>query len=795
MRLLIFTIFAAIGCAGLSAQASLIKDIRSGSSSSSPKEFAMLDGKLFFSATSDSLGTELFVTDGTTEGTQLFKDLVEGSASGSPASLTVFNGKLYFSANTDTLGSELWVSDGTSQGTRVLADVNPGMDGSFISTFVEFKDRLYFTAADTLVAGSFRPVPKYELYRLSEDGASVEFFKEVGDSTNSGAPGNFLVVDELLYFTGFAGVDNHPIFGARPFSGLWISDGSTDGTRAITEQREVITNPSNLASLNGQVYFQGSTPQGGNELYTFDGDSIRLVLDSRPEPGSSTSPSGITAFGDYIFYQGASDSFGVELYVSDGTAEGTRLFDINLGPGTGSNLNGDSRPHDFTILKQLNGEEALYFVGRDSVLRDQLFKLTLDESGEPEITSFFDLYGVSHTNVDELTSTGSALYFEANTPEFGAEIYKLSLIDDGSPTLVADVNPGSSGSSPANLTLFHNEILYAARADVGTELYGFDVDRADYEISVVGEGVVSNGTTIDLGTIFIGESSDEEIVILNTGVGPNAGAVLNLDELGSTFTVETAADLGNIAAGRFSSVSLNLAPTEEGMMMDSLVLSVFGPDGVETFTIYLTANVLRRTGELTATAAGTPLTGIEGINFGDVLAFQDSTITIALENTGNGPLQYLPSLLEGTKFTADDLSGGTLPAGASDAISITFSPQSVTTYEDTLVITLFLNEVTTDELIIPLTGNTIVNSINNFGIEAVRAFPNPTTDLLRIELSEPLPGATTRVFDLNGRQVLTGTWPQNARTHSIMLGALPAGNYVLEVLGAKGRLVIEIVKR
>ncbi|WP_020567837.1 ELWxxDGT repeat protein [Neolewinella persica] len=794
MRSLIFTLFVAFGCAGLSAQASLIKDIRSGTSSSSPKEFAMLNGKLYFSASSDSLGTELFVTDGTTEGTELFKDLLEGSSSGSPANITVFNDKLYFSANTDTLGSELWVSDGTSEGTRLLADVNPGTDGSFIRNFVEFKDRLYFSAADTLLPG-FRPSPKFEFYRLSEDGESVEFFKEVGDSTNSGSPGNFLIIDDLLYFSGYAGVDIHPVFGPRAFSGLWVSDGTTEGTRAITEQPEVVTNPSNFAALNGQLYFQGSTTQGGNELYTFDGDSIRLILDSRPEPGSSTSPAGITAFGDYIFYQGASDSFGVELYVSDGTAEGTRLLDVNLGPGTGSSLNGDSRPHDFLVLKQLNGEDALYFVGRDSVLRDQLFKLTLDETGEPVITSFFDLYGVSHTNVDELTSTGSALYFEANTPEFGAEIYKLSLVNDGPPTLVADINPGSSGSSPANLTLLRDKILYAARADVGTELYGIDVDRTDFEISVVGEGVISNGAIIDLGTIFIGESSDEEIVVLNTGVGPNAGAILNLEDLGSTYTVETAANLDNIAEGRFSTVSLNVAPTVEGMMLDSLVLSVFGPDGPEAFKVYLMATAERRTGALSATAAGTMLTGTEEINFGDVLAWQDSTITIALENTGNGPLQYLPSLMEGTKFTADDLFGATLSAGGSDAISITFSPQSVTTYEDTLVITLFLNEVTTDELIIPLAGNTIVNSINNFGIEAVRAFPNPTTDQLYIELSEPLLAGSTRIFDVNGRMVLEGVWPRNARTHAITMGSLPAGSYTVEVLDRQGRMVIEVIKR
>jgi hypothetical protein len=202
-----------------------------------------------------------------------------------------------------------------------------------------------------------------------------------------------------------------------------------------------------------------------------------------------------------------------------------------------------------------------------------------------------------------------------------------------------------------------------------------------------------------------------------------------------------------------------------------------------------------RVGALEATANGTTLTGTEEVNYGDVLAFQDSTIAIILSNTGTGPLMYTPSLRVGEKFTADDLAATEIAVDGMDTINITFSPQSVTTYQDTLVLALTLNEVTTDELIIPLTGNTIVNSINNFGIEAVRAFPNPTTDQLFIELSEPLLAGSARVFDVNGRVVLNGAWPRNARTHAINLASLPAGSYTVEVLDRQGRMVIEVIKR
>ncbi len=794
MRFLLYTLLLFIGGSSLHAQASLIKDIRSGTGSSSPGQFTLFDGKFFFQAGSDSLGTELFVTDGTTEGTQLFKDLVEGSASGRPQNFFAFNNKLYFAADTDSLGTELWVSDGTSEGTRMLADINPGPIGSAPANFIEYNGRLYFTAADTLVPGGFRPAPDTELYRLSEDEQSAELFKEIGIGDTIGNPRNFIIVDGLLYFSGVAGVTIHPVFGPRPFSGLWVSDGSAEGTRLITEQQETVTNPSEMVDFNGVLFFQGATELGGDELFAYAGDSVRLVVDPRLEPGLGSRPAGMTVLGDKLFYNASSDSLGVELYMTDGTAAGTRLLDIHLGPGIGSNLNGDSRPRDLQVVTEIDGKEVLYFVARDSVIRDQLFRLTLDEQGEPEISSFLDLYGVSLSAVNDITSTGSTLYFEADTDEFGTELYKFSLIGDTAPERVTDVNPGSANASPANLSLLDNTLLFTARGALGTELYGLPADRGAFEISVVGEGEVNNGDTLDLGTIFIGEASDEEVIVLNTGSGRNAATVLNQAALGASFSVVPGPGLGSIAEGRFGSISLNVAPGEEGLMMDSLVLSVFGADGPETVKLYLLADARRRTGELTATAAGTPLTGTEEINFGDVVAWQDSTITVTFENTGNGPLQFLPALVEGTKFSADDLSAGTLLPGESDAIAITFSPQSVTTYTDTLVLTLFLNEVTTTELVIPLIGNALINSINNFGIAAVRAYPNPTTDQLRVELQAGLKDGTARVFDAVGRLVLQSAWPQNAVQHTFSLATLPAGSYTVEVASVQGRLLLEVIK-
>ena len=123
--------------------------------------FTEFNDKLFFSADDGENGKELWVSDGTPGGTQLLVDINpttsgDGFANSSFASgFTEFNDKLFFTADDGENGNELWVSDGTTKGTQLLVDINPGTnyyDGSInsssASNFTEFDDKLVFTADD-----------------------------------------------------------------------------------------------------------------------------------------------------------------------------------------------------------------------------------------------------------------------------------------------------------------------------------------------------------------------------------------------------------------------------------------------------------------------------------------------------------------------------------------------------------------------------------------------------------------------------------------------------------------------
>ncbi len=53
-----------------------------------------------------------------------------------------------FSADSELYGREVWISDGTSEGTKLLADLLPGPIGSDPSAFVDLNGQILFAADD-----------------------------------------------------------------------------------------------------------------------------------------------------------------------------------------------------------------------------------------------------------------------------------------------------------------------------------------------------------------------------------------------------------------------------------------------------------------------------------------------------------------------------------------------------------------------------------------------------------------------------------------------------------------------
>ncbi|MGB5983295.1 MAG: T9SS type A sorting domain-containing protein [Nonlabens sp.] len=105
-----------------------------GGNDSSPTNLFVFNGEIYFSADDGSgtntagtdVGRELYKTDGTAAGTVFIKDIRPGSSGSSPFNLFVYDSNLYFTAFDGN--SELWTTDGTTAGTTKV-DLLPSVNG------------------------------------------------------------------------------------------------------------------------------------------------------------------------------------------------------------------------------------------------------------------------------------------------------------------------------------------------------------------------------------------------------------------------------------------------------------------------------------------------------------------------------------------------------------------------------------------------------------------------------------------------------------------------------------------
>ena len=88
---------------------------------------------------------ELWISDGSPNSMQMV-DLWENGQS-APRELTQVGDSVYFTAESD-LGRELWMTDGSAEGTSLFTDLRPGSQSSNPSDLLEFENGLAFIADD-----------------------------------------------------------------------------------------------------------------------------------------------------------------------------------------------------------------------------------------------------------------------------------------------------------------------------------------------------------------------------------------------------------------------------------------------------------------------------------------------------------------------------------------------------------------------------------------------------------------------------------------------------------------------
>jgi ELWxxDGT repeat protein len=364
--------------------------------SSFPSHLVEFNDQLYFNADDGEHGRELFVSDGTGKGTRLVEDLRPGASNygyaygSAPYNLTEFKDKLYFSANDGKHGNELFVSDGTAEGTQLLVDLRPGEDNygnqysSYSSNLTEFKNKLYFAANDGKHGN--------ELFVSDGTAEGTQLLVDLrpGEDNYGNTQGsyvsNLVEVNDQLYFTANDGEHGNELF---------VSDGTAEGTQLLVDLRPGEDNygnqygsyASNLVEFQDKLYFTVNDGEHGSELFVSDGtaEGTQLLVDLRPGEDNygnqyGSYASNLVEFQGKLYFTANDGEHGNELFVSDGTAEGTQLV-ADIYPGNNNyGSPAGSYASDLTVF----GDE-LFFAANNGETGTELFKLTFDGSEEPQL--------------------------------------------------------------------------------------------------------------------------------------------------------------------------------------------------------------------------------------------------------------------------------------------------------------------------------------------------------------------------------------------------------------------------
>ena len=342
-----------------------------------------------------------------------------------------FKDGLLISANTLSLGQNLWLSDGTQDGTDLLIDVNPTWSSTcpvfcpspnrdpFPNQITALEERALFVAFENEDGPA-------QLW--STDGTTLgtqvirEFEMDADHQASLDSPRDLIRVGDWVYFTAFDRLTGREV---------WRTDGTTEGTRLVadvtpdgdTAEPSLLTawNPSGGPAAAVWVL----RDQNGDKLLRSYADvppRAELIIDfGDPEiggPGAQIHE--LVASGDLLYLAVTTPTAGRELWVSDGFRQGTRLLDLRTDNPRGSGV------AELTAIP--NG---VYFAAAGGP-GGAGFEPWISRGTEADTFMVADLFpGPSGSDPGPgtwvRTALGDRLYFAADNGEIGRELFVIEL--------------------------------------------------------------------------------------------------------------------------------------------------------------------------------------------------------------------------------------------------------------------------------------------------------------------------------------------------------------------------------
>ncbi len=578
---------------GTSTGTFLLADVLPGPESSRPSGLFRFGSRVFFASDDGQHGRELWSTDGTIAGTSRVIDLAPGVDSGmddaeafgvSLGSVVLFAGDDGGATSTDLwitdgtangtspvadfgpstpvrivpsdnplrawlivdapAGQQIWSSDGTASGTSQIVDVG-ALTGDPVETETDRQGDLYFTSGGRLFRTEFATATTTELpvssglpvnpvgvgpYVLFAAGGSlwrtdgtVPGTVPVGSSVNPGLLSDRVVVGGEVFFLGSGSISNV----------LWASDGTAAGTRQVAVECATCFVPRKFVEWNGQVAFtaRGGT-QAFREVWCTDGTAAgtHVVTSVDNSIGNSSFPEHFVTVGDRAYFVTNNGPVGSEIYTTDGTEAGTYVLDdIRSGP-EGSAIsdlfvwndglyffaNGDEGSGLFRAPTVPPGGGATApaerlttaWVWSDfAVFQDRLwFGGGQNGAGEVELWSTDGTVAGTARAIDvipgpfasfpaELEVVGDKLFFSARDPLLNEELWVTDGTAAGT-SLVLDIWPGPLRGGPEDMHALNGGLLFTAQTPTtGRDLWWSDgtaagtVMLADFEQGLLGSTI------------------------------------------------------------------------------------------------------------------------------------------------------------------------------------------------------------------------------------------------------------------------------------------------------------------
>ncbi|RYD38479.1 MAG: hypothetical protein EOP87_01495 [Verrucomicrobiaceae bacterium] len=421
---------------GTSEGTYIVKDITPGQNASSPKSLSVVGSRIFFICNG---GKTLWKSDGTPHGSVLVKEFSSTIPTASFYSLIPTDSFLYASANDGTTGQELWISDGTPEGTILLKDIQPGMTASSPGSFATVGDHLYFRATTNLKG--------VELWKSDGTPDGTVMVRDIVSGPAGGNPGHLVAQGSVIYF--FCGADDK----------LWRSDGTEEGTRAVKDLDLGMPygggTPNHLMTTGTRLFFNGDVGTG-LEPWTSDGsaEGTNLLRDINPGANSGN-VTFLGSLGGKMLFAANDGRSGRELWTSDGTPRGTMMLkDIQ---------NGENGSIAIPSPPMLLTETHLYFTATGGGLLVELWRTDGTAAGTTMVKDIRP--GGLPSNPRDLTKLGDLVIFSADNGTNGTELWTSDGTDAGT-VLLKDINAGSTPSYPFPLAVIDSTLYF--RADDGT---------------------------------------------------------------------------------------------------------------------------------------------------------------------------------------------------------------------------------------------------------------------------------------------------------------------------------------